>query len=273
MLQGQRDLVHGRPADPVRAGAGGRRAAGRVLRADRTTTSKTTLTLLASYASRRPARARQGDRPGRRPGRPVRDREAQDPAHQRAVGLRSASPRGLSAVRGARRPRAAGGVRGPGEGRDRARLARPLQPVAPGVPRPAHRVDRHRDQHDRGQHAHGEPAQAVAVARRSELRARPTRSCRRRRGCSRTRTRRSSARTPRWSRPARRWRRRRAQLALTSKYKSEFLANMSHELRTPLNNLLILSDQLSRNPDGNLIAEAGRVRQDHPLLGQRPAHR
>ncbi len=42
------------------------------------------------------------------------------------------------------------------------------------------------------------------------------------------------------------------QLALTSKYKSEFLANMSHELRTPLNSLLILSDQLLRNPHANL---------------------
>ncbi|WP_239618497.1 response regulator [Cohnella mopanensis] len=42
------------------------------------------------------------------------------------------------------------------------------------------------------------------------------------------------------------------QLALTSKYKSEFLANMSHELRTPLNSLLILSEFLAENEEGNL---------------------
>ncbi|HEX8075250.1 MAG TPA: HAMP domain-containing protein [Thermoleophilaceae bacterium] len=42
------------------------------------------------------------------------------------------------------------------------------------------------------------------------------------------------------------------QLSVSSRYKSEFLANMSHELRTPLNSLLVLSDLLAKNEQGNL---------------------
>ena len=65
----------------------------------------------------------------------------------------------------------------------------------------------------------------------------------------------SNVRTRRSNRLAARFEEKATELALASKYKSDFLANMSHELRTPLNSILILGQQLSDNPDGNLTAK------------------
>lgn len=45
-----------------------------------------------------------------------------------------------------------------------------------------------------------------------------------------------------------------AELDRASQYKSEFLANISHELRTPLNSMLLITEGLVGNPEGNLSA-------------------
>ena len=202
MLQGQKDLLTVGRLILSELAPRGRRAARRLLHHRRTREdgARSSSCSPATPISERKdvgnqLRARRGA------GRPVRAREAEDPAHATCPPTTSRSPRAS-----ARRRRATSSCcrccsRG-GQGGDRARVVRALQPDPPGLPRPAHREHRHRAQHDRGEHAHRGAAQAVAVARRASCRA-SRRSCRqtnagaarRRRGCSPSRTPRSSART------------------------------------------------------------------------------
>ena len=215
MLQGQKDLHHRRPADPLRAGAGGRRAAGRVLRARRRPTEQPQLHA-AGQLRLRAAQAALGKpvRPRRGPGRPVRAREAEDPARPTcprdyiriSSGLGEAPPRNIIVLPVVFEGQVKGVL-------ELASFER-FNPTHQAFLDQLTEVDRHRAQHDRSQHADRGPAQAVAVAGPASCRAgrkscsRPTRSCRRRPACSPSRTRKSSARTAKSSRPARRWKRR-----------------------------------------------------------------
>ncbi len=143
MLQGQKDLRHRRPADPLRARAGGRRAAGRVLRAEHRRRHAAAAPVRELRLGR-PADARQGRQPRRGPGRPVRDRQGAHPPDQRAVGGVPRSPR--ASAENAAMDVLVLPVVFEGEVRGVLELAslRALQPGPRGLPRPADRIDRHR---------------------------------------------------------------------------------------------------------------------------------
>ena len=166
MLQGQRDLLAvGRlilsELAPGRLGAAGRLLhAGRLgRRAARSSCSRAT-----PARARRPGRRRFGWARGWSGSARSRSRRSCWISVPRATTSRSRP--GLGKRHAAQHHRPAGPLRGRGQGRARAGVLRALQPGAPGAPRPADGVDRHRAQHDRGQHADRRPADAVAVARR-----------------------------------------------------------------------------------------------------------
>ena len=120
---------------------------------------------LAGYADLQDAGGLARVPPGRRPRRPVRQGAPAHPAHGDSA---RPDPGALGPRRRAaeQHHRAARAVRGPGQGRHRARLARRVHALAPRIPRAAHRQHRRRAQHDRGHDAHGRPAAPVAAARR-----------------------------------------------------------------------------------------------------------
>ncbi len=165
MLQGQRDLADRRPAAALRAGAAGRRAAGRHL-PDGRATSEPHLQAARRLCRRRERRPSGDAAARRRAGRPVRGREAAHADHRRA-GRRGADR--LGAVRGRAAQR-----RSCCRCCSRAQVKAVIElaslsaftALAARLPRAAHRQHRHRAQQHRGDDADRGAAQAVAAARR-----------------------------------------------------------------------------------------------------------
>ena len=207
---------HAGPHAAVGTGAAGQRAAGRdVRRRDRRRPRPRLLRQLAGYADAAGAARPRTLRVRRRPDRPVRRAGPADPARRRARRARCRSSPGLLSAAPAQRDRAAGAVRGPGQGGDRAGLAVASSP-------PSQRAfleqlsgsHRHRAQHHRGDDAHRDAccrsrsSSPASCSRSRTSCSRPTRRSRSRPRCWPSRTPRWSARTRRSSTPAARWRKR-----------------------------------------------------------------
>ena len=197
----------------------------------------------------------------RRPGRPVRrgcaSASCSTTFRDDAIHVRS----GLVAARAAQRHRAAGAVRRPGQGGDRAGLAARVHRLAPA------------------RSSSSSPAASASCSTPSRRRCAPRACCKQSQqlaGELQTQQKElqqtneelahkaqllaeQNAEVERKNQEIELARRaleeKAAELALTSRYKSEFLANMSHELRTPLNSILILGQQLAENADEQPVSD------------------
>ena len=253
MLQGQNDLLDGRPADPVRAGAGGRRAAGRVLRADARPTSTPQLTLLASYAS-------GGQRAH---GKEIDLGEGlvgQCAIEKRKILLTNVPSSAFRIAIGPEREARAldvlvlpvvfeGEVRGVLElaSLERFNPAHQafLDQLTESIGIVINTIEANMRTEDLLKQSQSlaeelQSRQQELQQTNEELQEKARLLAHQNQEVERKNQEVEQARQALEEKAE--------QLALTSKYKSEFLANMSHELRTPLNSLLILSDQLCKNP-------------------------
>ena len=269
MLQGQRDLATvGRmllsELAPLVECAERRHLSGRT----EATAEPEAAGRLCRRAAPRPSGA-AGD--GRGPDRPVRRRR---PAHadHRHAGQRGADQ--LRPVQGpaAQRHRAAGAVRGAGEGGDRTGVGGQLHRSADSLPGAAYRRHRHRAELiEATMQTEGLLKQSQQLATELQTQQRELQQTNEQLEQKAQQLAERNVEVERKNQEIEQARRaveeKATELALTSKYKSEFLANMSHELRTPLNSILILGQQLAENPDGNLTAS----RSSSPAPSTAPA--
>ena len=267
LLQGQRDLAtvsrtilsELAPLVPMQHG---------VIYFNESATEEPDLRLLASYAYTEGEQLKTRFRAGEGlVGQAAVEKEA-DSAHRRADQLRADQLRpGLGGAD--QHLRRAGAVRRPGQGGHRAGLVLPLQRNPPELPRPAHRIDRHRAQHDHRDDENRGTAEAVAVA--GDRAAEDQRRARRKGRTAREAERRSRTEEPRnRSGPplaGRQGRAARPHQPLQVGVPGEHVARAPHPAQLAADSVAPAGAELGRHAH----REAGRIREDDSRVGLGPA--